>query len=48
MHLFDAFALAKASIKNQATPILKKVNYKAQVQYKSGGLPVDLDSLGEF
>ncbi len=39
---------AKASIKAQAIPVLKKVNYKAQVQYKAGGLPVDLDSLGEF
>lgn len=39
---------AKASVKAGATPILKNVNYQAQVQYKSGGLPVEPDSLGEY
>lgn len=39
---------AKESVKAQATPVLKKVNYKAEVQYKAGGLPVELDDLGEF
>lgn len=39
---------AKASVKAQATPVLKKVNYQTQMQYKAGGLPVEPDSLGEF
>lgn len=39
---------AKASVKAQANPVLKSVNYKAQVQQKAGGLPVEPDLLGEF
>jgi len=39
---------AKASVKAQASPVLKKVNYQAQMQYTVGGLPVDPDPLGEF
>lgn len=39
---------AKASVKAQATPVLKKINYQAQMQYKAGGLPVDADSIGEY
>lgn len=39
---------AKASVKAQANPVLKSVNYKAQMQHKVGGLPVEPDFSEEF
>ncbi|MBW4639096.1 MAG: hypothetical protein KME05_12830 [Gloeocapsa sp. UFS-A4-WI-NPMV-4B04] len=39
---------AKASVKAQAAPVLKSVNYKAQMQHKVGGVTVEDGDLEEF
>lgn len=39
---------AKNSVKAQAAPVLKSVNYKAQMQHKVGGLAVEDGDLEEF
>lgn len=39
---------AKESVKAQAAPVLKSVNYKAQMQHKVGGIPVESDDLENF
>ena len=39
---------AKASVKAQAAPVLGKANYKAQVQHKVGGLPVENEELDNY
>lgn len=39
---------AKNSVKAQAAPVLKGVNYKAQMQHKVGGLAVEDGDLEDF
>lgn len=39
---------AKNSVKAQAAPVLKSVNYKCQIQHKVGGLAVEDGDLEEF
>lgn len=39
---------AKASVKAQAAPVLKRVNYKAQIQHRVGGLAVEDGDIEEF
>ena len=39
---------AKNSVKAQAAPVLKSVNYKAQTQHKVGGLAVEDGDLEKF
>jgi len=39
---------AKESVKAQAAPVLKSVNYKAQMQHRVGGLTVEDGDLEEF
>lgn len=39
---------AKESVKAQAAPVLKSVNYKAQMQHKVGGVTVEDGDLEEF
>jgi hypothetical protein len=39
---------AKESVNTQAAPVLKSVNYKAQMQHKVGGLTVEDSDLKEF
>ncbi len=39
---------AKASVKAQAAPLLKSVNYKAHMQHKVAVLPVDSEPLEEY
>lgn len=39
---------AKASVKAQAAPVLKSVNYRAQMQHRVGGIPVEDGDLEEF
>lgn len=39
---------AKNSVKAQAAPVLKSVNYKCQIQHKVGGLAVEPGDLEDF
>ncbi len=39
---------AKASVKEQAAPVLKAINYQAQMKYKDGGVVVEPDEIWEY
>lgn len=39
---------AKESVNAQVAPVLKSVNYKAQIQHKAGGVTVEDGDLKEF
>ena len=39
---------AKDSVKAQAAPVLKSINYKCQMQHKVGGLAVEPGDLKDF
>ncbi len=39
---------AKASVKAQAAPALGNANYKAQMQHKVGGVPVEDEELDNY
>ncbi|MBA2749729.1 MAG: hypothetical protein H0U45_13580 [Tatlockia sp.] len=39
---------AKATVKAQAAPVLKAINYQAQMKYKDGGVVVEPDEIWEY
>ncbi len=39
---------AKASVKEQAAPVLKAINYQAQMKYKDGGVVVEPHEIWEY